>query len=219
MLLYAGKVFNNEIRDCRAYGVKVMSTPQGKICGNNIVPPDDVDADNVSNAEKHPRAHKPSQKIKQTLDISLIWRGPENTTRRQVWPFNSKRRDDANQSWSIILRTWRPYIIETGTSWAGEQHRLLSQSEFSASNTFFPITILASTNFRVETMEMTTIQERPVGNLQSHFHRRHRPLRVSPRMPRCRPRNLQVECWSARHSPLSWSLLSIWCTERRFYAS
>jgi len=35
------------MRECRAYGVKTMSHPQAKICGNDILPPAGVNANEV----------------------------------------------------------------------------------------------------------------------------------------------------------------------------
>ena len=47
-LLCIAQVFDNVMKECRAFGVKVQSSPQGIICGNTIVVPTGVDPDVVS---------------------------------------------------------------------------------------------------------------------------------------------------------------------------
>ncbi|CAM9758388.1 unnamed protein product, partial [Ascophyllum nodosum] len=42
------EVYENEISDCRRFGVKIMQYPQKKICGNTIVLPNGADEDGVS---------------------------------------------------------------------------------------------------------------------------------------------------------------------------
>lgn len=47
------KVYGNTMEDCRAYGVKIMASPQGKICDNDIELPEGEDADDVSFCTKN----------------------------------------------------------------------------------------------------------------------------------------------------------------------
>lgn len=42
------KVYGNTMVECMSSGVKIMTWPQGMICGNDIHLPDDEDEDDVS---------------------------------------------------------------------------------------------------------------------------------------------------------------------------
>ena len=41
------QVYGNYLRECRSFGVKIMESPQEKICGNTIQVPDGEDPDDV----------------------------------------------------------------------------------------------------------------------------------------------------------------------------
>lgn len=74
-------MYGNTIKDCRAYGVKIMSSPQGQICGNDIELPDndDDDDDDVSfcterkeftNSVSHPSSFQ-TERRERLLSLNL----------------------------------------------------------------------------------------------------------------------------------------------------
>lgn len=53
-ILESYQVYGNTMVDCQAFGVKIMTEPQGQICGNDIELPDGKDDEDVRFCAKTP---------------------------------------------------------------------------------------------------------------------------------------------------------------------